>query len=443
MTSIAEPLTLKTERKKLRAVLLAVVMIVLMSTVLWMHANRLFQNDSESLVVGMLAAQKYDLDVSSRKYGLGQLYPIGTTGAYSNFVNETYEAYYHGMLNVPYSLDTYNRQIGLQGWVFYALSAVVPHALSALRLACCIALSCVVTGIGFALFRRFGPLFAACFYLVTLNCGWVADFAPNLYWISFSWYLPMFLGLLCVNHPEKRTLFYPMFALAVFLKSACGYEYLTAVMLGAVLFPALEWLFSVRVDKPLSKRWFFTTFWIGVSCLAGFAAAFSIHALIRGSGNWLSGVQDIIRNDALRRTFGNASEFAAEFTPSLNASVLDVLGLYFSPASSSPTAQTMFWLAVADILLLAGNGVLRRKFSWKDLALFLGGWLVSASWLILAKAHSFDHTYINPVLWYLAFAQIAVYIAIKQGLILIRRLLDYHAVDHTVRRIGREVYADL
>lgn len=443
MTDAIVPIPSATKRNQWFSALKIALMIHLMSSVFWLRANKLFQNDSESLVVGMLAAQKYDLSVSGRGYGLGQLYPVYTTGEYSKYVNETYEAYYHGLLSVPYTFDSYIRQVGLQCWVFYALSAIVPHSLSALRFACCIALAGVISAICLALNRRFGLLFATSFYFVSLNAGWLADFAPNLYWVPASWFLPMLLGLLCVCYPKKRTLLYPLIALALFLKSACGYEYLTSVMLGAVLFPALAWLLSIQSDPAQAKRLFQTTFWITLSCLAGFLAAFFLHALIRGSGDFISGLRDIVQNDAMRRTFGNASAFAAEFTPSLNASISNVLGLYFSPVSNSPTARTMFWLAAIDLSLLSVNGVLRRKLSTADALLLLGGWLVSVSWFILAKAHSYDHTYINPVLWYLGFAQIGVYVAFKQALILIRQLVRYDFLKGLIKRIAEDAYGAL
>lgn len=426
----------------LRAALIA-LMILLMSTVFWLRTNQYYLNDSESLVVGMLAAQKHNVPIAGRSYGLGQLYPVGTMGDYSNFVDETYDAYYHGLRDVPYEHDSYIHQIGLQGWAFYALGAVVPHALSALRLSCCVALAAVISAICIALSRRYGLLFAVCFYVVTLVSSWVTNFAPNLYWIPFTWYLPLLLGITCVNHPTRRALLIPLFAFAVFLKSACGYEFLTAILLGAVLFPAMEWVFSIRSDKGLARRWFFTTLWIGVSCLVGFFAAFSVHALIRGSGNWLGGVQDIIANDAMRRTFADASAYAAEFAPSLNASVLQVLGLYFSPTVKSTTAQTMFWLAISNLLLLSANSVLWRKIPWKDAALLLAGWLVSVSWFIFAKAHSFDHPYMNPVLWYLAFAQISVFILVRQAMLLIRQPRLNRSVKSVLDRIQRDAYAEL
>lgn len=426
-----------------RGVLLIAIMILIMSTVFWLRANKLFQNDSEGLVVGMLDAQKYGFDVSSRGYGLGQFYPTGITGDYHRFVNHTYESYYHGMLEMDYTFDIYDRQIGLQGWIFYALSAFIPHALSALRFACCIALSTMISLLSWGLYRRFGLLFAASFYLVSLNSGWLADFSPNLYWVPFTWYIPLFLGLLSVVFPQKRKWIYPLVALSLFIKSACGYEYLTVVMLSAVFFPALEWLLSIKKKPAQARQWFFTAFWIGVSCLVGFIAAFCLHALIRGSGNLMQGIRDIVEQDALRRTFGTASEFAAEFTPSLNASVLTVLGRYISPLHGSATAQSMFWLSVINLILLSVNGIWQKKLPLQDALLLAGSWLVCTSWFILAKAHSFDHTYINPVLWYVLFAQTAVYLAVRQGVILSRSLSQLVPVRLLFAKLAEDTYAEL
>ena len=148
MTQTRPSATAPKAPSKILTLLLIFLMIALMSGVFWMRTDTLFQNDSESLAVGMIAAQKYDLDVSTRGYGLGQLYPTTLKGEYVEFVRSTYDIYYHGMSpDVSYTLDDYVRHIGLQGWVFYALSGVVPHALTALRLFCCIALSGVIVWI--------------------------------------------------------------------------------------------------------------------------------------------------------------------------------------------------------------------------------------------------------------------------------------------------------
>lgn len=40
--------------------------------------------------------------------------------------------------------------------------------------------------------------------------------------------------------------------------------------------------------------------------------------------------------------------------------------------------------------------------------------LVSASWFILGKGHSYIHTSLNFVMWYFGFVQFCIYIIIKQ-----------------------------
>ena len=231
-----------------------------------------------------------------------------------------------------------------------------------------------------------------------MSAQWLANFAPNLYWVSFTWFIPMLLGLICVNHPEKRRLLYPLFALAVFFKSACGYEYLTVVMLGAILFPTLEWLLSLRRDKPRTKQWFFTTFWIGVSCLAGFIAAFFAHSLIRGGGNLAVGFSTLSITTRLGEPLA-APQRSPRSSPLLSTHQLPMFsGATSAPFRQFPTARSMFWLAASAVGLITLSAILRRRFPAREALLLVGSWIVCASWFILAKAHSYDHTYISFVL---------------------------------------------
>ena len=386
-------------------VVLFCLMILIMTLTYWLKSDPGYQVDSESLAVSMIDAGKYGLDVSAKNFGMGLIITPKTEDQYLIYDNRA-------LLDDGYSYEDYESQLGLQGWVLYFLAKFIPHPIAAMRLFNCFVLAVVLTLICFELNKKFGLFFSLCFYFVSLFSTWMTTFAPNLYWQEFTWFIPMLLGLVCLNNLAKRFWLYPLFFLAIAVKAACGYEFVTVVMFGSIMFLVYEWLILINKDKERQKILFRTILAIGMLCLLAFAAVFFIHAYLRGSGNLHEGFSIIYQHDIQRRTFGNASDFTYNgmLMDSLNASVFDVLAKYLWVGRTGKLALT---LLVSSLFVIFYKLIKDRTVPKKEIWLFVVSFFTCISWYVLGKSHSFIHTDINIVMWYMGYMQITFYIVLS------------------------------
>lgn len=324
----------------------------------------------------------------------------------------------------PYGgLIPYNQQYGLQGRVFRHLSRYIEYeyVYECLHLICCLLLSAVVMVLSFLLHKKYNMLFAVCFYLTMLLAPVVTAFARNLYWVEFTWFLPMLVGLLCsikVNNKKIRVMCYVAAFVSILVKCLCGYEFVTTVMMGLVVFLITD-LGSAIFEKDRCRAMFLlkTTIMVGVMALIGFVTAFCIHAMLRGEGNLFEGIQTIIKTDALRRTLGGeAGLYDAGCAESINASIWETLQMYFHFDGEIVIGieSCLFpLLCVAPIAVMVWN-CLQQKLQMEDVFLYVICFLTSISWFVLGKAHSYLHIGFNYVLWYFGFIQVCFYILLKQ-----------------------------
>ena len=55
-----------------------------------------------------------------------------------------------------------------------------------------------------------------------------------------------------------------------------------------------------------------------------------------------------------------------------------------------------------------------RKLDVIKVTLYIVTFLTSISWIVLAKSHSYVHTFLNFVVWYFGFIQVCLYVLINQ-----------------------------
>jgi hypothetical protein len=363
-------------------------------------------------------------------YDAEEIYSSSEQGnlAYATVYNNE-EGYYMQAGNIV----PYESQIGLQGIAFSHLPvSLTVH--QAYVLGCWILaalFSVIITLICYELSKKYNPLFGTVFYLVTLFSPWMIGFSTNCYWVEFTWFLPMLIGLICVNHLDRKPVVILCCAAmlaAVGIKSACGYEYITTVMLGGIVFLLTDLTKALieHKDKQKIRRLFGTTFFMGLSALIGFAAALLIHANIRGNGDIVSGLKNIYYSDVLRRTFGNADMFQDIYADSLNASIPRVVLRYLRFDTQLVLGVTR-WAFIPLILLTFGillYQTVKKKTDKQYLILFIWLGITAISWFVLGKAHSYLHTGINFVMWYFGFMQFLFYVPIQQLINMIIRRSD-------------------
>lgn len=384
-----------------------------------------FPGDSETCVTGMIAAGVLNLDMHDIHFGMnavscdGILYDGPSIETHYNAREGNSSMWF--AFNSPKFADhdvqlitTRKQQLGIQGWFLYWLG----RTYSIIHLSgkayfyfargfYALLTALVVTAVSFALNKACDNLMAACFYCACFCSTWITDFASNLYFVPFTWFLPMLFGIMCMNRPDRKILWSVLVFLSVVLKCLCGYEHVTCVMMSTVVFSGTEYFFCLKSDKQRASLMLKTSLWAGISAIAGFFVALILHAYVRGDGNIADGLMEIYRADVIRSTFGSDGMFLRF------AYIFRVTVSLFLRSSGGWAALILLVLAVISSYCA---GVRHKIPVKKDVILLLLSFLSSMSWIILAAGHGEAGLIINYVIWYMPFIPAALYVFIRQRL---------------------------
>lgn len=318
----------------------------------------------------------------------------------------------------------YSSQYGLQGKILSWLSSYTGSDQSYFdfEFICSLVTAFVLTLITFFLAIKYNKLLAGISYFTFLLSPWVVNFARNTYWVEFTWFLPMLIGLVTsiyISRRKYRIIGYLGAAVSILIKSLCGYEYITAVMMGLISFLLVDVLLAiVEHDKQKFRLVCRTTIIIGIFALLGFFIAIIIHSNIRGNGDILAGIKSIWEQDVMRRaTGGHLQDFDSVYWLSLNASNWEVICMYFKFSTEIITgiSGNLFPLfALTPLLIFVYDYYNSQRVDFTKLFLYIIMFITSTSWYYLAKPHSYIHTHMNFVLWYFGFVQICFYIIISR-----------------------------
>lgn len=318
--------------------------------------------------------------------------------------------------------EPYASQYGLQGKVFQHLVLLVDD-LDLLHVYCALGTAAALFLVAVLVARQYSRLLAGVFYAVFLLSPWVVNFANNLYWVEFTWFLPMAAGLFCAGHLEKqsgRVISYVLVFLAVMIKCLCGYEYITTVMMGSIAFLLVELAeAAAQKEAARAKLLFRTIFLVGLASLLGFVAAICLHAPLKSGGDLVQGIRMIIQQDVLRRTYGadlNAFENLPDFEQyALTASAWETLCRYFHFKTEviAGIGGNLFPLLCLIPVALFVRDFQQKTLHIREPAMYVVFFLTSVSWFLLAKSHSYVHVHMNFVLWYFGYVQICLYVIIR------------------------------
>ncbi len=386
----------------------------------WFDPYNDFQADSERFAIGSLVHGAREGGFTD--YGLVDSLET-TTG---KLVIVVMREYFDLQELVYYD---YISQVGLQGYCYQLLgqlfcaSGFVPLIVKLYDIltgVCCALMALVAMGITFAAGKKYNNRLAAAFFLTFLLSPWVRDFSGNLYWVEFTWFVPMLLGVVMSLDYKRfdKPWFYALVVLALAVKSACGYEYITTIMLGLILFPLVDLLLCSGDER---KRVFFVIFKLGLAALAGFFAAIAVHALMRGGGDLLRGIDDIYQNDLLRCALGgDAARYPGEsgtnlyYRLAIDASIAETLSAYFEfPGQVVAGVESALFVPLALVALVVFAFSARRRENRWELLLYALSFVATISWYVLGKQHSYLHTHINFCLWYFGFVQMQIYALIS------------------------------
>ncbi|MCQ2520012.1 MAG: hypothetical protein MJ107_05730 [Lachnospiraceae bacterium] len=320
-------------------------------------------------------------------------------------------------------LEAYISQYGLQGKILRHLSKLFADdkAIDALKLLCAIVSAGVFTMITILIGYKYDTLMAFCFGLTFLLSPWIVSFSRSLYWAVYLWFIPMAIGLFVSMKYNNRLVRYGGYVAAFFailFKSLCGYELITSIMMGLIAFLLVDLVVAiVNKDKGKAFSLFKIVFVFGVVSLAGFFTAICIHANLRGEGDIIAGIKHIFEEDVLRRVGGGSlNVFDTDLWESLNASIWDVVKMYFTFSTDVITGikgELFPILCIIPIILFVKNYV-KNKLDIKLIALYVILFITGISWIVLCKSHSYVHIHVNFVIWYFGFVQICIYITVKE-----------------------------
>lgn len=321
-------------------------------------------------------------------------------------------------------LTAYKSQYGLQGKVFRHLVAAYTdkeQAVDDLHLLCSIASAIVFVLIVVLIAAKYNEVLAGCFFITFWLSPWIVNFARNLYWVEYTWFLPMTVGLFCawkVDNRKCRIISYISAFIAILGKSLCGYEYISTVMMGLIAFLLVDCLLAaLKKDKKKAELIFRTMFILGTIAIVGFIVAICIHASLRGDGSIVEGMKNIIKEDVLRRTNGDdLNEFSPNYWQSFNASIWETFNKYFhfNTEVIAGIAGNLFPLLCMIPLCVFGYEYKTKTLNIELASMYVVFFLTSISWFCLAKSHSYIHTHMNYVLWYFGFVQICIYVIVNK-----------------------------
>lgn len=396
--------------------------------ILTLHAGEYpFQYDSEDLAISSIVAEKYNLNESW--CGLGRIINKNIDKEYIA------EDIYLNKLDIATDInfEKYHSQIGLQGDFYASISKLIDNRclIEFFRWINSFLLSAILFAICYIIKVKYNFLMSIIWGGIFIFSPYILNFSHNLYWVEFTWFLPILVGLIAasdsINFKFKNLYVAIGIFGSIFIKCLCGYEYLSTIMISMIMFVLSDItvnVFERNISKIKRKLKLF--FIISLCGLCGFAAALSVHGYYRGNGNILTGIHDIYQEDVLRRTIiGTENNFTSSnslIMKSIQVPTIKVVTKYFKPYSENQNviikiAGKAFWpLSVAALIIMIFRLCYRKYNRIEDiqiLSLFLISLIGTLSWVILAKSHSYIHTHINYVLWFLGYVQMMVYILIS------------------------------
>ncbi len=322
---------------------------------------------------------------------------------------------------------TYKSVPGFQGVIFYYIKIVLglePSTSIQIFTWLMISLMAITLTIFVLwLMREFGRLTFVLNLVYISFSPWVLLFAPNFYWNLWVFYLAFLVMTVTFakGYPSPWWVFGIMHGL-VFVKILFnGFEYITT----AIIMSSVPIVYYSLLD-----RWQLRNFVIQMgAAISGATAAIASGLatltlqITLNTGNYRDGLAHWV--DAFgRRATGNPDEYSGIYAESLRASTFSVVWEYlngpalvfvnarFSPII--PSNNAISYLSILILVMIISTILIywlcvsgkRTEIHRKTIALLVTTWyslLAPLSWLIIFKAHSYIHTFMNYIVWQMPF----------------------------------------
>ncbi|WP_143047667.1 hypothetical protein [Thorsellia anophelis] len=372
----------------------------------------------------------------------------------AHMIDYQYDSFYNGGIG-NLELEPYMQSAGFQGFFYTSIMKILElinvknnfSKMFFMKLITVLLTSILLVMFIQFVLKEFGFLTSLITFLFFLFSQWLVVFSHNLYWMFFLLLSPFIIVLSFYRKNEegkKINLFCCLFVfISILLKSLAGYEYISTILISIIV----PLLYFTKKNNWGVKRFVVHSIAIGASGLIGFLVAIIFHVvqLKFYLSSWQAAISHIIFTIA-KRTYGEPSKLPEVYRESLEGSLLTVFKFYSKSKIFDLSQligfnfQIRFFMIL--ILLLFLSRFVLRKIRENDLnflgerknqlyALVYTTWfsmLAPISWYVLAKGHSYVHTSINHVLWYLPF--------LLFGFTLISFCINYKVSYYFSRRIN-------
>lgn len=351
-------------------------------------------------------------------------------------VNKIMDARSHGIGNYNGMMVDYQQQIGFAGLLFSVVDKLVErqagltepipkNVMCGLNVFCFTVLFFVFL---YWLCREFGILTACVVYVTALYTHWMGFTAKNLYWVTWTMILPMIALLVLMmweekRHRQKDSWLFALSFFFIFLRSACGYEFISCVMVALELPP----LYYAVKQRWGWEKYIKRAFLAGAGAVGGFLGALSVNiALMAGLKGWKGAVDYLVYVSAKRTGYASLEGFDVDVLASFEVPLLEVFRRYLQ--ENNGYAIFIRWnldLLVPCFLGLAAVTVLIWRFTrgkagekgWGSIGqgdirmlglnmMMAASLLGPVSWLVLAKGHAVHHQHINYIIFSLPFTML-------------------------------------
>jgi len=381
-----------------------------------------FQKDGEGLVLDRLT-----LNEKQGIFALG-----GLTGFFGQWGDPNYD---HEKMYVTKNdvnlndFTVYQSQIGGQAIIFGVLNSILPFDNST-KLVFFHFLTALTTALVFLFFlkwvkKHFGIITSTITLLLTITSFWIIIYSDKLFWNLSSFYLPFVFMLFYLDKKDSNSIspkkIFLSSTLLVFIKCfLTGYEFITTTLIMFVV-PIIFYHF---LNKWEFKKTIFLFLSMSAGAISGFLASiviiiFQISKLTNKYEN-LNGLEYIYQT-MLRRSYDDPNKHEGlVYFNSMKSTIWEVIQLYldgfkYNYKSRNGIALEVtylhFILFFSIITLLYFffqnkiNPISETKNKLKALIIMFWSSIVAPmSWFILFKSHSYIHTHLNFITWYMPFA---------------------------------------
>ena len=305
----------------------------------------------------------------------------------------------------------YVHQSGLQGSFFGALARLLrvingEARLNALYFTASTLFYALAFWLCLALGRRLGPGAGLAAAACVVFSPWLTSGVKNLYWVLFTWLLPLAAGVgQCAFFRREGRFSRRWLALAfgaVLVRCLCGFEYISTLLILMEAPLVLAW----AEDKPRRMAWLRQMVRTGLAGVGGVLAALLVWLgqCWHYYGSLAEALQCVLGTALARMGVEGAGVEVIQTGGELSR--LDVILQFFlesgsvvSLGSLEVTLPPLAAAALAAALLVKalekGEKPLSRALGW----LLLLSAAAPASWMLLAKEHAALHAHLTPMLW--------------------------------------------